>query len=136
MVMQLGEKHFKAIEYIIKGENLSNVARITGVSRTALYNWLEEEEFKAELNRQRQEIKDSAKERINANIGIYIAQLHEIATTSQSEKARIEASTYLLNRVLGTPTRVQQDITREDTKENNNIDIDSVLEEMELKEAK
>ena len=62
--------------------------------------------------------------------------MHEIATTSQSEKARIEASTYLLNRVLGTPTRVQQDITEEETKENNNIDIDSVLEEIDLKEAK
>ena len=134
--MQLGEKHFKAIEYIIKGENLSNVARITGVSRTALYNWLEEEEFKAELNRQRQEIKDSAKERINANIGIYIAQLHEIATTSQSEKARIEASTYLLNRVLGTPTRVQQDITEDANKEDNSINIDDIVQGIELKEAK
>ena len=136
MVMQLGEKHFKAIEYIIKGENLSNVARITGVSRTALYNWLEEEEFKAELNRQRQEIKDSAKERINANIGIYIAQLHEIATTSQSEKARIEASVYLLNRVLGTPTRVQQDITEDANKEDNSINIDDIVQGIELKEAK
>lgn len=133
--MQLAEKHFKAIEYIIKGENISSVANLTGVSRTAIYNWLEEENFKAELSRQRQEIKDSARERINANIGIYIAQLHEIATTSQSEKARIEASTYLLNRVLGTPTRVQQDITGEETKEDNNIDIDSVLEEIDLKEV-
>ena len=133
--MQLAEKHFKAIEYIIKGENISSVANLTGVSRTAIYNWLEEGNFKAELNRQRQEIKDSARERINANIGIYIAQLHEIATTSQSEKARIEASTYLLNRVLGTPTRVQQDITGEETKEDNNIDIDSVLEEIDLKEV-
>lgn len=133
--MQLAEKHFKAIEYIIKGENLSNVAKLTGVSRTALYNWLEEENFKAELNRQRQEIKDSAKERINANIGVYIAQLHEIATTSQSEKARIEANIYLLNRVLGTPTRVQQDITEDNKEENNNIDIESVLEEIDIKEV-
>ena len=105
------------------------------VSRGTIYNWLDDENFKADLNKQRQEIKNASKERINACIGIYISELHKIATTSQSEKARIEASTYLLNRVLGTPTRVQQDITEEETKENNNIDIDSVLQEIELKEA-
>ena len=133
--MQLGEKHYKAIEYIIKGENISSVANLTGVSRTALYNWLDDNEFKAELNRQRQEIINSSKERINANVGVYIAELHKIATTSQSEKARIEASTYLLNRVLGTPTRVTADITEDSKDDNNNIDIDNVLEEIELREV-
>lgn len=133
--MQLGEKHYKAIEYIIKGENISSVANLTGVSRTALYNWLDDNEFKAELNRQRQEIINSSKERINANVGVYIAELHKIATTSQSEKARIEASTYLLNRVLGTPTRITADITEDSKDDSNNIDIDNVLEEIELREV-
>ena len=134
--MQLGEKQYRAMELIIQGETISDIAKMLKVSRGTIYNWLDDENFKADLNKQRQEIKNASKERINACIGIYISELHKIATTSQSEKARIEASTYLLNRVLGTPTRVQQDITEEDTKENNNIDIDSVLEEIDLKEAK
>ena len=134
--MQLGEKQYRAMELIIQGETISDIAKILKVSRGTIYNWLDDENFKADLNKQRQEIKNASKERINACIGIYISELHKIATTSQSEKARIEASTYLLNRVLGTPTRVQQDITEEETKENNNIDIDSVLEEIDLKEAK
>ena len=133
--MQIGEKHLKAIEYIIQGYTISDVAKMVKVHRSSLYNWLDDDGFKAELNRQRQEIKDGAKERINANIGIYIDELHKIATTSQSEKARIEASTYLLNRVLGTPTRVQQDITEDNNKDTDNVDIDNVLEEIELKEV-
>ena len=134
--MQLGEKQYRAMELIIQGETISDIAKMLKVSRGTIYNWLDDENFKADLNKQRQEIKNASKERINACIGIYISELHKIATTSQSEKARIEASTYLLNRVLGTPTRVQQDITEEETKENNNIDIDSVLQEIDLKEAK
>ena len=133
--MQIGEKHLKAIEYIIQGYTISDVAKMVKVHRSSIYNWLDDYGFKAELNRQRQEIKDGAKERINANIGIYIDELHKIATTSQSEKARIEASTYLLNRVLGTPTRVQQDITEDNNKDTDNVDIDNVLEEIELKEV-
>lgn len=133
--MQLGEKQYRAMELIIQGETISDIAKMLKVSRGTIYNWLDDENFKADLNKQRQEIKNASKERINACIGIYISELHKIATTSQSEKARIEASTYLLNRVLGTPTRVQQDITEEESKENNNIDIDSVLQEIDLKEA-
>ena len=133
--MQLGEKQYRTMELIIQGETISDIAKMLKVSRGTIYNWLDDENFKADLNKQRQEIKNASKERINACIGIYISELHKIATTSQSEKARIEASTYLLNRVLGTPTRVQQDITEEETKENNNIDIDSVLQEIDLKEA-
>ena len=134
--MQLGEKQYKVMELIIQGETISDIAKMMKVSRGTIYNWLDDENFKADLNKQRQEIKDASKERINANIGIYIGELHKIATTSPSEKARIEASTYLLNRVLGTPTRVQQDITEDTNKEDNSIDIDDIVQGIELKEAK
>ena len=43
---------------------------------------------------------------------------------------------YLLNRVLGTPTRVQQDITEDANKEDNSINIDDIVQGIELKEAK
>lgn len=124
------------MELIIQGETISDIAKMMKVSRGTIYNWLDDENFKADLNKQRQEIKDASKERINANIGIYIGELHKIATTSQSEKARIEASVYLLNRVLGTPTRVQQDITEDTNKEDNSINIDDIVQGIELKEAK
>ena len=124
------------MELIIQGETISDIAKMMKVSRGTIYNWLDDENFKADLNKQRQEIKDASKERINANIGMYIGELHKIATTSQSEKARIEASVYLLNRVLGTPTRVQQDITEDTNKEDNSINIDDIVQGIELKEAK
>ena len=124
------------MELIIQGETISDIAKMMKVSRGTIYNWLDDENFKADLNKQRQEIKDASKERINANIGIYIGELHKIATTSQSEKARIEASVYLLNRVLGTPTKVQQDITEDTNKEDNSINIDDIVQGIELKEAK
>lgn len=36
----LGEKKLKAIESIIKGENISDTAKISGVIRQSIYTWM------------------------------------------------------------------------------------------------
>ena len=133
---ELDTRQLKAIELLASGETVRVVADSVGVNRKTVYDWLKKENFKAELDRQVKELKSNVEKKLLSNVNPFLDELTKIALYSDSDKTRLDAITYCINRLVGTPTKVQQDITGEDTKENNKIDIDSVLEEMELKEAK
>lgn len=133
---ELDARQLKAIELLASGETVRVVADSVGVNRKTVYDWLKKENFKAELDRQVKELKSNVEKKLLSNVNPFLDELTKIALYSESDKTRLDAITYCINRLVGTPTKVQQDITGEDTKENNNIDIDSVLEEMDLKEAK
>lgn len=133
---ELDARQLKAIELLASGETVRVVADSVGVNRKTVYDWLKKENFKAELDRQVKELKSNVEKKLLSNVNPFLDELTKIALYSDSDKTRLDAITYCINRLVGTPTKVQQDITGEDTKENNNIDIDSVLEEMDLKEAK
>ena len=49
---ELNEKQLKAIELLVQGETITDVANIIGVSRISVSNWKNNNEiFKAELNK-------------------------------------------------------------------------------------
>ena len=133
---ELDTRQLKAIELLASGETVRVVADSVGVNRKTVYDWLKKENFKAELDRQVKELKSNVEKKLLSNVNPFLDELTKIALYSDSDKTRLDAITFCINRLVGTPTKVQQDITGEDTKENNNIDIDSVLEEIDLKEAK
>lgn len=133
---ELDARQLKAIELLASGETVRVVADSVGVNRKTVYDWLKKENFKAELDRQVKELKSNVEKKLLSNVNPFLDELTKIALYSDSDKTRLDAITYCINRLVGTPTKVQQDITGEEAKENNNIDIDSVLEEIELKEAK
>lgn len=132
---ELDTRQLKAIELLASGETIRVVADSVGVNRKTIYDWLKKENFKAELDRQVKELKSNIEKKLLSNVNPFLDELTKIALYSESDKTRLDAITYCINRLVGTPTKVQQDITGEDTKENNNIDIDSVLEEIELEKA-
>lgn len=133
---ELDTRQLKAIELLASGETVRVVADSVGVNRKTVYDWLKKENFKAELDRQVKELKSNVEKKLLSNVNPFLDELTKIALYSDSDKTRLDAITYCINRLVGTPTKVQQDITGEEAKENNNIDIDSVLEEIDLKEAK
>lgn len=133
---ELDARQLKAIELLASGETVRVVADSVGVNRKTVYDWLKKENFKAELDRQVKELKSNVEKKLLSNVNPFLDELTKIALYSDSDKTRLDAITYCINRLVGTPTKVQQDITGEEAKENNNIDIDSVLEEIDLKEAK
>ena len=133
---ELDTRQFKAIELLASGETVRVVADSVGVNRKTVYDWLKKENFKAELDRQVKELKSNVEKKLLSNVNPFLDELTKIALYSDSDKTRLDAITYCINRLVGTPTKVQQDITGEETKENNKIDIDSVLEEIELEKAK
>ncbi|MDM0831012.1 IS630 transposase-related protein, partial [Clostridium perfringens] len=95
--MALTDKQINVIGRIIQGEQITNIAKIEGVSRQAIYNWLKNEEFKAELDTQLQEIKTAVKNNIVGKSNSVIDQIIKIALTSKSEKASLNACIYLLD---------------------------------------
>ena len=132
---ELDARQLKALELLASGETVRVVADSVGVNRKTVYDWLKKENFKAELDRQVKELKSNVEKKLLSNVNPFLDELTKIALHSDSDKTRLDAITYCINRLVGTPTKVQQDITGEEAKENNNIDIDSVLEEIDLKEA-
>lgn len=132
---ELDARQLKAIELLASGETVRVVADSVGVNRKTVYDWLKKENFKAELDRQVKELKSNVEKKLLSNVNPFLDELTKIALYSDSDKTRLDAITYCINRLVGTPTKVQQDITGEEAKENNNIDIDSVLEEIELEKA-
>lgn len=129
--MLLEQKHYEAIKYILEGRRVSDIARLLGVGRSTIYDWKNDEGFKAELEKCRKDIRDSVNEKITDRLDIYVDQLHQIATTSKSEKNRLQAMQYLIDRVLGRATSKVADVTTEENKKEEVIDINSILDDID-----
>lgn len=110
---ELEEKKLKAIEYLASGENISNTAKLVGVNRKTVSKWLSKEEFKAEVDSKRRELKSNIESKLLLNIDPIINRVLDIATHSKSDKTALDACTYLINRVYGTPTNKQINMNEE-----------------------
>ena len=110
---ELDTRQLKAIELLASGETVRVTADSVGVNRKTVYDWLKKENFKAELDRQVKELKSNIEKKLLSNVNPFLDELTKIALYSDSDKTRLDAITYCINRLVGTPTRVQQDITDE-----------------------
>ena len=127
--MVLGEKHYKCINLLIEGNKITEIAKMLPASRQAIYNWLDDEEFKAELDKQRQEIKKRGQDKILAKFDTYIDKIHDIALTSTSDNVKLNALEFLVEHVIGKPTSKQEIITS-DNKDNSAVNIDDIIAEV------
>lgn len=126
----LNDKQIKAIELLVQGESISDVAKIIGASRTTVSTWKNKDElFKAELDKSLQALKSDVETQIMNNINPLTAKLIKIALKSNSDKTSLDAIIYTLNRVLGTPTNKIQDINN-DNSNNEIVDIDDMLNDI------
>ncbi|WP_035293800.1 helix-turn-helix domain-containing protein [Clostridium sp. KNHs214] len=127
---ELSQQQLKAIELLLKGTSINDIATITGVSRQTISTWKNKNEvFKAELDKSLQALKSEVNNRILLNIEPLVDKLVRIALKSKSDKTSLDAIIYAINRLCGTPTNKMQDVT--DTKDDNNpINIDDMLKEI------
>ncbi|MDC4242521.1 MULTISPECIES: phBC6A51 family helix-turn-helix protein [Clostridium] len=126
----LNDKQIKAIELLVQGESISDVAKIIGASRTTVSTWKNKDElFKAELDKSLQALKSDVETQIMNNINPLTAKLIKIALKSNSDKTSLDAIIYTLNRVLGTPTNKIQDMNNDNSK-NEIVDIDDMLNDI------
>lgn len=129
----LTEKHFEAIRYILEGKNTSEVAKLCNVSRTAIYNWLSDKDFKAELEERRSMLKKSAKDKITSKVDSLTDEMLKLAMNSTDQRVKLQAIKYLLDRALGVPTASKED---ENTSSNDDKSKDTNTLKAELEDIK
>ncbi|MBM7836430.1 helix-turn-helix domain-containing protein [Clostridium sardiniense] len=129
--MQLGKKQYLAIQYILEGKQITDIAKALGVARQTIYNWLDDEEFKTEVDTLRREIQTSAKNYVENNIKLYIDEIEGLALNKEtSSKVKADLLKYLVDRVLGkTTTKVE--VNDNNTNNTDNVNLDELVKEFE-----
>lgn len=132
---ELNEKQLKAIELLIKGESINDIATFLGVSRQSVSTWKNKNEmFKLELDRNVQELKSRVNNKLLVNIEPLMDRLIKIALKGSSDKTSLDACIYALNRLCGTPTNKVADVTNAGDKETN-VDINVLLAEIKSNDS-
>ncbi len=94
-----------AINLLVENQHTkTDIARMLGISRTTLYEWTKEEEFKMELDECLRKIQTYGENQIKANLAKCIDNVVNLANHAESEKIRTENNHYLIDRVLGKTT--------------------------------
>ena len=128
----------EAIAYLVQGGiSKGDIAKMVRVSERSLYRWLNDEEFKAELQKQaevfeKQVIKES-QTLLRGQLSTSIKGIVEIANdNSNKEETRLKAYQYLVDRVLGnTTTKIEQEVNEK--KSDAKVDIESTLKAIKEK---
>lgn len=101
----LDDRKVLAIQHLAEGEKAkTEIAKLVGVSRVTLYDWLDNEEFKAELDRRIQQRKSLVENIIDSKLEDMVGQLATLATTSKNDMVKAKILTYWVDRGLGKPT--------------------------------
>ena len=105
------DRYQKVIELYLEGTNISDISRITTVTRTTIYKILDDPFYKTMIDTRLQEIKVQSQNKLKGKLSIYLNELEKLAMTSDNENTKKDCLFYLTNRILGTPTAKTQDIT-------------------------
>lgn len=124
----LNNKQLQAISMLMDNVQKSEIASKLGVSRTTLYKWIDNEEFKLELDRRRQEISKHALSDLKGDTKQILEAVKELGYKAESEAVRLSALNSLLDRILGKAT-AKQEIELSNTDNNADVDLDSLLED-------
>lgn len=132
MNIGLTEEQSKMIDLIIQGRNITDIAGIVHKSRTTIYNWLELDIVKEELENRRAEMKKAAKDRIATEANSCIDEIVDMAHNCKDNRIRFQANRYLVDHYLGTPS--SKELNNDDSNENNKneiVNIDEMLKAIE-----
>lgn len=125
----LNERQIKGAKMYAEGNTPTEIARQLNINRGTFYDWLKKEEFTREVDRFKQEILNSAEKSMISKVELYVESLEGIALSGRSEKNRVDALTYLLDRVLGKSTTKIQDVTEAKEDGKKDISWDNVEDE-------
>ncbi len=128
-IVELTEAQLKASQMLANGETQMNVAKIIGVNVKTIQRWLKDDLFKADVDKNVRLLKNKVEENISRNIEPIVDRLIEIALKSKSEKNSLDACIYAINKLTGTPTNKVQNITENDSN-NDDVDMDKLLNEV------
>lgn len=121
----------KIIDLILEGHKMTDIAKETGVRRTQIYRWLDREEFKAELETRRAQLRKSARDKITGQVNVLADEMLKMALNSTDQRVKLQAIKYLLDRSLGIPTAAKEETVIDDTnKVNDNNTLKKELDDI------
>lgn len=120
----LSQQESDMIVMIIRGETITDIADRLGVNRKTIYNWLNKDYVKAELDKRKQELTHQGNSIILKDLTTYINNIKALANDNSDKRVALAANQYLINRVYGTPTNiVEVENADNTTTEVNKIEI-------------
>lgn len=126
----LNEVKLNCIEYLVSGMEKTEISKLIGKSRQAIYEWInKDEEFKKELAKRLQERKTQATRKINSKLPQAIDKVWYLIENAQSEKVKSDLLKYWIDREMGTPTSKIQDVTEEESRDNKKVSVDDLKNE-------
>ena len=120
---RLTEDQLIAAELLVYGATNKEVADQLDVCEKTIMRWKKRPEFMEELDRQYEVAKNKVDNRIMKFSNQLLQNILDLSKSAKSEKVRLDASIYLLNRLAGAPISTVETktvITPETEKENNN----------------
>lgn len=126
--MALNDNQMKAIQYTLRGMSNAEIGELLGVDRSTVWRWSQTKEWMSTFNDMQQEIKTQGENKILNELDVYIEELKNMALTSESDKTKLDALTYLIDRVMGKATTKVQDIS-DDKDKDNKINTEQMNEE-------
>lgn len=126
----IDDKKILAIELLADGELTKvEIAKKVGISRQTLYNYLDNDEFMAELDKRLQGRKSFVQKMIDGKLEFVIDKLYELASDNSNKRVQAQVLQYLADRSLGkTTSKVELDTGFNNT---NNLDKDVLEAEFE-----
>lgn len=126
----LTENQIQAIDYLLSGTlTKADIAKRVGISTRTLYRWEKDEEFKAELDKCRNHLKNKATNRIVNETNSLVDVMLDLAYKSSDQRVKYNATKYLLDRSLGVPTAAKEDNV--DPGDDKNKDTNTLKKELE-----
>ncbi|MBY6948413.1 phBC6A51 family helix-turn-helix protein [Clostridium botulinum] len=132
--MIITDKHIQAINLILMG-NLTNanIAKTVGVSEKTIYNWLDNKDFKVELQKRTDELNsqqtEEGRRQILGLLPLAISNIAEIMADKDNPKF-FETNKYIVDRNLGnTTTKIEQSSTGNN--DNTPVNITDMLEQVQ-----
>ncbi|MCW6105640.1 helix-turn-helix domain-containing protein [Clostridium sporogenes] len=124
-------KQSDMVTMLIEGHSITDIAKKLNVTRNTIYAWMNKDNVKAELDRRKRELAHQGNQIILKDLTTYIDNIKNLANDRSDKRVSLAANQYLINRVYGNPTSVV-----EESKENNNDNLDTNVLEDELNKFK
>ena len=127
------EQQSKMIDYLIAGENKTEIAKQLGVSRQTIYAWIQLKEVKEEKRKRLNDIKRESKEKIATKVDNCIDVIYEIALKSKDTRTKFQAAKYLCDQFIGSPTAERTEPLEEqkriviDIEDDDNVDMNNMM---------
>jgi hypothetical protein len=125
----LDDRQIRAVEAKAKGDTITDMAKVAGVSRNTIYEWLKLEAFNTEVVRFQQEFISQAQGRLKVAAQDAADEMIKLLKKGKYEKTRLSAAQDILDRNLGKATsRLEVDDSR---KGKDNVSADVLEAEMD-----